>query len=251
MAGPTIEAIWKLSWLSAIAEGNRSGGHEPRIDDERAGWSTAREPRREERDDEQRRDRRIAAQGEEDQGQAAGRQPDLCRHQQPPPVHRVGQRAGPEREQQDRDQLEQGQRGDGQGRAGQHVDLVRQRDPGDLVADAVDDLAGPQPAVVAVAPERRGVEEDAANATARRPATAPSGWLVRRPRTRTGRVWPWVAKTRVVGQQAGHHLKICGLSAFAPPLVDDGRALGHDTDEDERPPPGRSVCPGRPDRPSG
>ena len=55
-----------------------------------------------------------------------------------------------------------GQRGDREGRPGQDVDLVRQRDPGDLVADAVDDLAGPQPAVVAIEPERRGVEEDAA-----------------------------------------------------------------------------------------
>ncbi len=44
MAGPTIEAIWKLSWLSAIAEGNRSGGTSRGIDDERAGWSTAENP---------------------------------------------------------------------------------------------------------------------------------------------------------------------------------------------------------------
>ena len=36
-AGPTIDAIWKLSWLRAIAAGSRSGATSRGIDDDRAG----------------------------------------------------------------------------------------------------------------------------------------------------------------------------------------------------------------------
>ena len=43
-AGPTIEAIWKFSWLSAMADGRRSAGTSRGIADERAGWSTADSP---------------------------------------------------------------------------------------------------------------------------------------------------------------------------------------------------------------
>ena len=43
-AGPTIEAVWKLSWLSAMAAGRRSAGTSRAIDDERVGWSTAPRP---------------------------------------------------------------------------------------------------------------------------------------------------------------------------------------------------------------
>ena len=177
IAGPTIEAIWKLSWLSAMADGSRSGGTSRGIADDRVGWSTARQAGRHERDREQRRD--AAGRRSAPAGRARG-----CR---PParPGSTISSRRrstasasdpGPEREEQDRDQLEERQRRDREGRAGQDVDLVRQRDPGDLVADAVDDLAGPQPAVVAVAAERRGVEEEAAD------ARSPGCGAVRRPR---------------------------------------------------------------------
>ncbi len=53
MAGPTIEAIWKLSWLSAMADASRSGGTRRGIDEARAGWSTADRPAASERDREQ------------------------------------------------------------------------------------------------------------------------------------------------------------------------------------------------------
>ena len=43
-AGPTIEAIWKFSWLSAMADGRRSAGTSRGIADDRAGWSTADSP---------------------------------------------------------------------------------------------------------------------------------------------------------------------------------------------------------------
>src|SRR6266516_3202689 len=38
-AGPTIEAVCRLSWLSAIAAGSRSAGTRRGIADDRAGWS--------------------------------------------------------------------------------------------------------------------------------------------------------------------------------------------------------------------
>ena len=44
IAGPTIDAIWKLSWLSAIAAGSRSGGTSRGMADDRVGWSTAPSP---------------------------------------------------------------------------------------------------------------------------------------------------------------------------------------------------------------
>jgi hypothetical protein len=43
-AGPTIEASWKLSWLSAMADASRSFGTSRGIADERVGWSTAESP---------------------------------------------------------------------------------------------------------------------------------------------------------------------------------------------------------------
>ena len=112
-----------MSWLSAIAEGSRSGGTSRGMADDRAGWSTA--------------DRPAAAKATANSA-ATGGSPDSARttstrlqaarptwvdHQQPPPVHGVGERAGPEREQQDRHQLEERQRRDRQGRPGQDVDL--------------------------------------------------------------------------------------------------------------------------------
>src|SRR6516165_10499807 len=44
IAGPTIEASWKFSWLSAIAEGRRSFGTRRGIADDRVGWSTDERP---------------------------------------------------------------------------------------------------------------------------------------------------------------------------------------------------------------
>ena len=165
IAGPTIEASWKFSWLSAIAVGSRSARDEARdrrracrlVDRAESGRDAAAMTNRAMTGGD-------AVEREPDQREAAGGQRGL------------GQRAAaaggpstsasepaPEREDQDGDQLEEAQQPDRQGRAGQDVDLVRQRDPGDLVADAADDLARPQPAEVAVAPERRGIEEDPAD----------------------------------------------------------------------------------------
>ena len=120
---------------------------------------------RQEGDGEQGRDRRGALQRQDDQHERARGETRLGRHQQAPPVDRIGERAGAQREQQDRDELEERERRDREGRPGQDVDLVRQRDAGDLVADAVDDLAGPQPAVVTIEAERGRVEEKAADAS--------------------------------------------------------------------------------------
>ncbi len=167
MAGPTIEASWKLSWLSAMADGSRSGGTRRGMAEERAGWSTADSPAATNATTNRARDRRAAVERQQDEREAAGGQTGLRHEQEPAAVDRIGQRSRAQREQQDGDELEQGQGGDGQGRAGQDVDLVRQGDPGDLVADPVDDLAGPQPAVVAVASERRDVDEEAPDATGR------------------------------------------------------------------------------------
>ena len=171
-AGPTIDAVWKLSWLSAMAAGSRSGGTSRGIADDAGRLVDGTQPGRHEGDREQRRDRRLAAQREQRQGQAAGGQPGLGDHQQAAAIDRVGQRPGAEREQQDRDQLEERQRSDREGRTGQDVDLERQGDPGDLVADPGDDLARPQPAVVAVAAKRRRVEEEPPRAAPHRPDRA-------------------------------------------------------------------------------
>jgi hypothetical protein len=45
--------------------------------------------------------------------------------------------------------------------------LVRQGEAGDLIADPADRLADPQPAVIAIEAERRGVEEEAPNPSPR------------------------------------------------------------------------------------
>ena len=76
-AGPTIEAIWKLSWLRAIAAGRRSGGHEARDRRRPRRLVDGAEAGRDERDREQGRDRRRPGQREQDQGEAAGGQPGL------------------------------------------------------------------------------------------------------------------------------------------------------------------------------
>ena len=92
------------------------------------------------------------------------------------------------------------ERRDREGRPGQDVDLVRQRDPGDLVADAVDDLAGPQPAVVTVdvgAARCRGRD---GGRDRPRPTTARSAV----PSTGSRSVCPWVANPVSPGSVAGH-----------------------------------------------
>ena len=206
MAGPTIEAIWKLSWLSAIADGRRSAGTRRGMADDARRLVDRGQPGRQRR---RRRTgpgpaaRRHSARTTSTRLQAA--RPDLGRHQQPAPIDRIGERAGAEREQQDRDELEERQRGDREGRPGQDVDLVRQGDAGDLVADAVDDLAGPQPAVVAVEAERRRVEEEAADASIH-PVSRGHGR--RRPGSSMVRtsVWPCVAKPALAREDAGDDL---------------------------------------------
>ena len=164
--------------------------------DERAGWSTEDRPAARNATANRAGERRGALQRQDDQREAARGETRLGHHQQPPPVDRVGERAGAEREQEDRDELEERQRRDREGRPGQDVDLVRQRDPGDLVADAVDDLAGPQPAVVAIEAERRRVEEEAADASIH-PARPRATRVRRRPARRDWSgpsVCPCVAK---------------------------------------------------------
>ena len=92
IAGPTIEAAWKLSWLSAIAAGSRSGGTRRGIDDDRAGWSIEPTPAA------TNATTKIASSGgaplerEHDEGQAAGGQPELGHDQEAPPVDGVGER---------------------------------------------------------------------------------------------------------------------------------------------------------------
>ena len=135
--------------------------------------------------------------------------PAWVTHQQPAAVDDVGERARAEREEQDRDELDERQRADRQRRPGQHEDLVRQRDPGDLVADPVDDLAGPQPAVVAIEAERRGVEKQPPDAAVRDPAARPlndraSGREVRHYLSRSGPAsTAWAAASRATGTRNG------------------------------------------------
>ena len=163
-AGPTMEAVWKLSWLSAIAAGSRSFGTSRGIAEARVGWSTAPRPAATNATPNRAGSAGWPSEREDRQRQAARRQPGLGDHQQPAAIDGVGQRSGAEREQQDRDQLEERQRADRQRRPGQDVDLERQGHPGDLVADPRDDLARPQPAKVAVAPDGRDVEEESSKA---------------------------------------------------------------------------------------
>ena len=180
-AGPTIEAVWKLSWLRAIAAGRRSRGTRRGIDDEPGGLVNGAEAGRDEPDREQGRHAAATrtARAEEGRGCRRRDRPGSARSSRrrsttsasdPPPS--ANRRIGTS--------WKNVSAADRERRAGQDEDLVRQGDPGDLVADAVDDLAGPQPAVVAVEAKRRGVEEEAADATGR----ARGEGFVRRPRPR-------------------------------------------------------------------
>ena len=116
MAGPTIEASWKLSWLSAMADGRRSGGTRRGMADERAGWSTDDSPAATNATANRAPTGGAAGQREQDEGEAAGGQTGLGHEQEPAAVDGVGKRARAQREEQDRDELEEGQRGDREGR---------------------------------------------------------------------------------------------------------------------------------------
>ena len=161
-----------------------------------------RQPASDEGNDEQGEHDRRPGHRQDDERQAARCQSDLGRDEQPATVDRIGQRAATEREQQDRHQLEELERGDRERRTCQDIDLERQGDPRDLVADAVDDLAGPQPPVVAVPPKRSRVEEDPTEPTSGSVGHGvPGGYLSRSAPARTA----CAAASRATGTRNGEH----------------------------------------------
>ena len=98
--------------------------------------------------------------------------------------------------------LEERKGGDRQRGPGQHEDLVQQGDPGDLVADPVDDLTRPQPAIVAIATERRGIQKETPYPPAHRVRTATTGRYL----SRSGPVsTAWAAASRATGTRNGEH----------------------------------------------
>ncbi len=149
MAGPMTDADWKLSWLSAIAAGSRSAATRRGIADERAGWSIALNDAPTNATPKIARRLGAREDGEDQERGARARQAALRQDEQAPAVDRIGERARTEGEDEDRHELDSGQPCDRERRAGEDVDLERQRDPGDLGADPADDLARPQTPEVA------------------------------------------------------------------------------------------------------
>ena len=172
------------------------------------------EPSRDEGHREEQPERRAGVEGDDHQGQAARREAGLGHEQEAPPVDRIGHRAGPQREDEDRDELGEGQGADRQGRVGLDVDLVGQRDPGDLGAHPGHHLAAPEEPVVTVLPERRGVDEQAAETPAHRPGRLRACRTGRRSRpVRRGYLSrsagftraAWAAASRATGTRNGEH----------------------------------------------
>ena len=95
IAGPTIEAAWKFSWLRAMAAGSRSAGTSRGIDDERAGWSTEASPAATKATTKTRISGAVGTIASTTRARLADGQAGLGDEEQPSPVHRVGDRAGP------------------------------------------------------------------------------------------------------------------------------------------------------------
>ena len=112
--------------------------------------------------------RRGGGQRDHEEGEAAAGLAELGQQQQPATVDRVGDRAAAEREDQRRQQLDDREGADGQEVAGEHIHLVRDRDQRERPPDRADALPDPEEPEVAVEPQRRGVDEDAAEPAARR-----------------------------------------------------------------------------------
>ena len=118
-----------------MAAGRRSRGTSRGTADVRAGWSTAPEPGRDEGDHVVAPDRRARASiARTKSAPLAPARPELGDQQEPPPVDRVGHGAAAEGEDEDRDELDEGEEPDRERRAGQHVELERERDHRDLAA---------------------------------------------------------------------------------------------------------------------
>ena len=85
---------------------------------------------------------------------------DAGPHQEGPPVHVVGQRAAPETEDDERDELDHADRADDEVRPGQVVELERHGDVGDHPAEVEDRAGEEQQPVVARLPVRGDVHPD-------------------------------------------------------------------------------------------
>ena len=201
IAGPTIEAIWKFSWLSAMADGSRSGGTRRGMAEDRVGWSTAASPAA----------TNATANRAGTGGEPCSASRTRARLQAASPawvaISSLRRSTASASEPAPRAKSRIGTSWNSVSAAiasvepGQDIDLVRQRDPGDLVADPVDGLAGPQPAIVAVATEWRDIEEEPPDATAPLGAGRSRPYLSRSGPARTA----CAAASRATGTRNGEH----------------------------------------------
>ena len=96
----------------------------------------------------------------------------MSHQQQPPAIHGVGHRPAAQREDQDRNELNERQQADRERAVGQLPELERERHDRDLTADAADELAEPEHAEITVPSDRFQVHQKAAQ------AASGSGWRV-------------------------------------------------------------------------
>ena len=92
--------------------------------------------------------------------------PDLRPEEQAPPVDRVRERAAEQRQRHERHELHERERRDRERRAGQLVDLERQRDLHDAAAEVLRGLSEPEPAEGGRLADRREVDREAGEALA-------------------------------------------------------------------------------------
>ena len=97
--------------------------------------------------------------GQHGQTRARNRQQRLGRDQQSAPVDGIGYGPAAEREDEDRDELDEGQQPDGERAVGELPQLEGQGYDRDLATEAVDELTQPEHPEVAVALDRLEVHE--------------------------------------------------------------------------------------------
>ena len=135
---------------------------------------------------------------------------------EPAPVVRVGERAAEQRSREQRHDLGQAEQADGERRAGELVDLERQRDGGEHRAGERDPLAGDEQAEVAVPLQRPDVDRDGPQ----QPAHGAPAYAAGRPGP-AGSLRRMTARTLAALQAAGRLLLGGGIAA-APSLVAGG-----------------------------
>ena len=134
--------------LSALAAGSSSRSISRGTIADRVGWLTAKKPDCDGDDRVQEPDR-LQPHAECDDQEQRHRPQTARRHQgELAPVHRVGERAAVQAERDQRHQREQADQADRERRAGDRIDLDRDRHRGHLLAELGDRVAGPEPAIV-------------------------------------------------------------------------------------------------------